>query len=97
MESDCFNLGSELVFLGVIISIVLACQLNNDDQDILANFLQAVGQNLSLINAVGESSYCMPSSAGSDSGSNSSAASMSDMQNQIDELKSMIVSMQKKN
>jgi hypothetical protein len=45
--------GEELVLIASIIAIKLSENLNNDEINILGNFLSSIGQNLNLIAARG--------------------------------------------
>ena len=56
MENVCDCTGNSIVLLSSAISIILAKDLNSDEQNLLGNFLQAVGQNLEIISS--QTSYC---------------------------------------
>jgi len=51
-ESNFFALDSEQqVLLAALLAIIISDQLNEDQLDILGNFLEALGQNILLIQA----------------------------------------------
>jgi len=67
-ESIFFSLDSEQqVLLAALLAIIVADKLNEDQLNILGNFIEAVGQNILLIQAVVSSN---PSTTESDSSSN---------------------------
>lgn len=81
-RSILFSLDSEQqVLLAALLAIIVADKLNEDQQNILGNFLEALGQNILLIQAVGSSN---PPSTKSDSSSNT----------QVQNLKNSITTLQ---
>jgi outer membrane murein-binding lipoprotein Lpp len=67
-ESILFSLDSEQqVLLASLLAIILSDKLNEDQLNILGNFVEAVGQNILLIQAIVSSD---PPSTKSDSSSN---------------------------
>lgn len=96
MDSNMTNISSEIVFLSTIIGIIIASQLTLDDQNIVGNFLQGIGQNILIINAIASSSSFQTSSNDISSSLDSSNTEISDLQNQINELRCMIKKNNKK-
>jgi hypothetical protein len=80
-ESIFFSLDSEQqVLLAALLAIILSDKLNEDQLNILGNFVESVGQNILLIQAVVSSD---PPSTTSDSSSNTQ---VQDLQKSIDML-----------
>lgn len=51
-ENDCCACaGTDLILLAALVSIILAQDLDSLQQNILGNFIQAVGQNLTILAA----------------------------------------------
>lgn len=67
-ESILFSLDSEQqVLLAALLAIIVSDKLSEDQQNILGNFLEALGQNILLIQAIVSSN---PPSTEADSSSN---------------------------
>ena len=67
-ESNLFSLDSEQqVLLAALLAIIVSDKLNEDQLNILGNFVESLGQNILLIQAVVSSN---PPSTKSDSSSN---------------------------
>lgn len=54
MKFNNFSNGVNFIIIATIISIVIAQILDDDEQNVLGNFLQSVGTNLSAIAAFDE-------------------------------------------
>jgi hypothetical protein len=90
-ESILFSLDFEQqVLLAALLAIILSDNLNEDQLSILGNFVEAVGQNLLLIQAVVSSN---PPSANSDSSSNTQ---VQNLQNSINMLQQDLETMKAK-
>lgn len=90
-ESIFFSLDSEQqVLFAALLAIILSDKLNEDQLNILGNFVEAVGQNILLIQATVSS---VPSSTQSD---NSSNTQVQDLQESIDMLQQDLETMKAK-
>ncbi len=90
-ESILFSLDSEQqVLLAALLAIILSDKLNEDQLNILGNFVEAVGQNIVLIQAIVSSN---PPSTESDS---SSITQVQDLQNSINMLQQDLETMKAK-
>jgi hypothetical protein len=90
-ESILFSLDFEQqVLLAALLAIILSDNLNEDQLSILGNFVEAVGQNLLLIQAVVSSN---PPATKSDSSSNTQ---VQDLQNSINMLQQDLETMKAK-
>lgn len=90
-EAIFFSLDSEQqVLLASLLAIILSDKLNEDQLNILGNFVEAVGQNILLIQAVVSS---VPSSTQSD---NSSDTQVQDLQESIAMLQQELETMKAK-
>jgi hypothetical protein len=90
-ESIFFSLDSEQqVLLAALLAIILSDNLNEDQLNILGNFVESVGQNILLIQAVVSSD---PPSTTSDSSSNTQ---VQDLQKSIDMLQQDLETMKAK-
>ncbi len=70
-ESIFFSLDSEQqVLLAALLAIIVSDKLNEDQLNILGNFVEAVGQNILLIQAIVSSNPPTTESEESDSSSN---------------------------
>lgn len=90
-ESIFYSLDSEQqVLLAALIAIIVSENLNENQLNILGNFVEAVGQNILLIQAVVSSN---PSTTESDS---SSTAEVQDLQESMNRLQQELASMKAK-
>jgi len=90
-ESILFSLDFEQqVLLAALLAIILSDNLNEDQLSILGNFVEAVGQNILLIQAVVSSN---PPSTNSDSSSNTQ---VQNLQNSINMLQQDLETMKAK-
>lgn len=90
-ESIFFSLDSEQqVLLAALLALILSDKLNEDQLNILGNFVESVGQNILLIQAIVSS---IPSSTQSD---NSSTSQVQDLQKSIDMLQQDLENMKAK-
>ena len=90
-ESILFSLDFEQqVLLAALLAIILSDNLNEDQLSILGNFVEAVGQNILLIQAVVSSN---PPSTKSDSSSNTQ---VQNLQNSINMLQQDLETMKAK-
>ncbi len=90
-ESILFSLDSEQqVLLAALLAIALSDRLNEDQLNILGNFVEAVGQNILLIQAVVSSN---PPATKSDS---SSTTQVQDLQESVDMLQQDLETMKAK-
>lgn len=90
-ESNFFSLDSEQqVLFAALLAIILSDKLNEDQLNILGNFVEAVGQNILLIQAIVSS---IPSSTQSD---NSSTTQVQNLQISINMLQQDLENMKAK-
>lgn len=90
-ESILFSLESEQqVLLAAFLAIIVSDNLNEDQLNILGNFVEAVGQNILLIQAIVSSN---PPSTNSDSSSNTQ---VQNLQNSINILQQDLETMKAK-
>jgi (p)ppGpp synthase/HD superfamily hydrolase len=90
-ESILFSLDSEQqVLLAALLAIIVSDNLNEDQLNILGNFVEAVGQDILLIQAVVSSD---PPSTNSDSSSNTQ---VQNLQNSINMLQQDLETMKAK-
>jgi len=54
MKLSDFNNGNNFIIFATIISILLAKMLNDEEQNLIGNFLQSVGANITTIAAFNE-------------------------------------------
>lgn len=80
----------ELATLSTIIGIMIAAKLNINQQNVIGNFLDGVGQTLFIIAAQAQNLQPQAGVQGGDNGNSNSNGSNVDLQNQIDELKKHI-------
>lgn len=80
-ESIFYSLDSEQqVLLAALIAIIVSENLNENQLNILGNFVEAVGQNILLIQAIVSSS---PSATDSDSSSNTEVENLQESMNRL--------------
>jgi prefoldin subunit 5 len=80
-ESIFYSLDSEQqVLLAALIAIIVSDKLNENQLNILGNFVEAVGQNILLIQAIVSSS---PSATDSDSSSNTEVENLQESMNRL--------------
>ncbi len=97
-ESIFYSLDSEQqVLLAALIAIIVSENLNENQLNILGNFVEAVGQNIFLIQAIVSSS---PSATDSDSSSNTEVEnlqeSMNRLQQELEAMKAKIAALEGK-
>ncbi|WP_312519097.1 DUF5320 domain-containing protein [Anaerospora sp.] len=97
-ESIFYSLDSEQqVLLAALIAIIVSENLNENQLNILGNFVEAVGQNILLIQAIVSSS---PSATDSDSSSNTEVEnlqeSMNRLQQELEAMKAKIAALEGK-
>jgi prefoldin subunit 5 len=97
-ESIFYSLDSEQqVLLAALIAIIVSDKLNENQLNILGNFVEAVGQNILLIQAIVSSS---PSATDSDSSSNTEVEnlqeSMNRLQQELEAMKAKIAALEEK-
>ncbi|MBP2637087.1 MAG: hypothetical protein H6Q72_2994 [Firmicutes bacterium] len=97
-ESILFSLDSEQqVLLAALLAIIIADKLNEDQLNVLGNFIEALGQNLLLIQAIVSSN---PPSTESDSFSNTQVQnlqkSITMLQQDIETMKAKIAALEGK-
>jgi len=97
-ESIFYSLDSEQqVLLAALIAIIMSDKLNENQLNILGNFVEAVGQNILLIQAIVSSS---PSATDSDSSSNTQVEnlqeSMNRLQQELEAMKAKIAALEGK-
>jgi len=80
----------ELATLSTIIGIMIAAKLNINQQNVVGNFLDGVGQTLFIIAAQAQNLQPQAGAQNGDNGNSNSSGSNVDLQNQIDELKKYI-------
>jgi len=80
----------ELATLATIIGIIIAAKLNINQQNLVGNFLDGVGQTIFIIAAQAQNLQPTVDNQGSDNENSNSSSSNVDLQNQIDELKEHI-------
>ncbi|MDU4961995.1 MAG: hypothetical protein E6X17_15175 [Sporomusaceae bacterium] len=98
-ESILFSLDSEQqVLLAALLAIIVSDKLNEDQLNILGNFIEALGQNILLIQAIVSSS---PPSAKSDSSSDAQVEnlqkSINMVQQNLETMKERIAALEKCN
>ena len=81
---------SELATLATIIGIIIASKYNINQQNVVGNFLDGVGQTLFIIAAQAQNLRPQSVSQGAENGNSNSNSSNKDLQKQIDELKKYI-------
>ena len=80
-ESILFSLDSEQqVLLAALLAVIVSAKLNEDQLNILGNFVEALGQNILLIQAVVSSN---PPSTESDSSSNTQVQNLQKSMNML--------------
>ncbi|MDF2930341.1 MAG: hypothetical protein K0Q75_2579 [Anaerospora sp.] len=97
-ESIFYSLESEQqVLLAALLAIIVSENLNENQLNILGNFVEAVGQNILLIQAIVSSS---PSTTDSDSSSNTEVEnlqeSMNRLQQELETMKAKIAALEGK-
>ncbi|WP_312561952.1 hypothetical protein [Anaerospora sp.] len=97
-ESIFYSLDSEQqVLLAALIAIIVSDKLNENQLNILGNFVEAVGQNILLIQAIVSSS---PSATDSDSSANTQVEnlqeSMNRLQQELEAMKDKIAALEGK-
>lgn len=97
-ESIFYSLDSEQqVLLAALLAIIVSENLNENQLNILGNFVEAVGQNILLIQAIVSSS---PSATDSDSSSNTEVEnlqeSMNRLQQELEAMKAKIAALEGK-
>lgn len=97
-ESIFYSLDSEQqVLLAALIAIIVSDKLNENQLNILGNFVEAVGQNILLIQAIVSSS---PTTTDSDSSSNTEVEnlqeSMTRLQQELETMKAKIAALEGK-
>jgi len=97
-ESIFYSLDSEQqVLLAALLAIIVSENLNENQLNILGNFVEAVGQNILLIQAIVSSN---PSSTTSDSSSNTEVEnlqeSMNRLQQELEAMKAKIAALEGK-
>jgi hypothetical protein len=80
----------ELATLSTIIGIMIAAKLNINQQNVVGNFLDGVGQTLFIIAAQAQNLQPQVGVQSGDNGNSNSSGSNVDLQKQIDELKKYI-------
>lgn len=87
---------NELAILSAVIGIIIASKYNINQQNVVGNFLDGVGQTLFIIAA--QAQNLQPASGNSDAnnGNSNSNSSNVDLQKQIDELKDYIKKFEEK-
>lgn len=85
----------ELATLATIIGIIIASKLNINQQNVVGNFLDGVGQTIFIIAAQAQNLQAQVQNPGGDNGNSNLSGSNSDnsnknLQKQIDELKEYI-------
>ena len=81
---------SELATLAAIIAIIVANKLDINGQNVVGNFIEAVGQSILLIAAQAQSIETQEQNQGKDNEKGKNNDNNKDLQKQIDELKKNI-------
>lgn len=81
---------NELATLSTIIGIIIASKYNINQQNVVGNFLDGVGQTLFIIAAQAQNIQPQTGNSSSDNETSNSNSSNMDLQKQIDELKEHI-------
>ncbi|MCB2294161.1 hypothetical protein LGK95_11600 [Clostridium algoriphilum] len=81
---------NELATLATIIGIVIASKLNINQQNLVGNFLDGVGQTIFIIAAQLQNIQPQAGNQGGDNANDNSNSINMDLQKQIDELKASI-------
>ncbi len=97
-ESNFFSLDSEQqVLLAAVLAIMIADKLNEEQQNILGNFIEALGQNILLIQAIVSSN---PPAAKPDSSTNIQGQTLQEsihvLQQELDTIKAKIAALERK-
>ena len=81
---------SQLATLATIIGIIIASKYNINQQNVVGNFLDGVGQTLFIIAAQAQNLQPQTGNGGGDNGNSNSNSGNKDLQKQTDELKKYI-------
>jgi len=81
---------SELATLATALGLIIASKFNANQQNVLGNFLEAVGQIILTIAAQAQNIQSQTSNQDGDNGKSNSSGSNLDLQKQIDELRGYI-------
>jgi hypothetical protein len=81
---------NELATLSTIIGIIIASKYNINQQNVVGNFLDGVGQTLFIIAAQAQNIQPQAGNSSTDNGNSNSNGNNVDLQKQIDELKEHI-------
>lgn len=97
-ESNFFSLDSEQqVLFAALLAILVADKLNENQQNILGNFLEALGQNILLIQAIVSSN---PPTTTSDSSSDTQVQNLQNsinrLQQDLETIKAKIAALERK-
>jgi len=81
---------SELAALATVLGLIIASKFNANQQNVIGNFLEAVGQIILTIAAQAQNIQSQAANQGGDNGKSNSSANSMDLQKQIDELREYI-------
>jgi len=81
---------NELATLATIIGIVIASKLNINQQNLVGNFLDGVGQTIFIIAAQLQNTQLQAENQGGNNGNTNSSGTNKDLQKQINELREYI-------
>ena len=80
----------ELATLATALGVIISKQLNANQQNVVGNFIEAVGQSILTIAAQIQNLQSQEGNQSGNSGSSNSNGNSDDLQKQIDELKKYI-------
>lgn len=78
---------TELATLATIVGVIVASKLSVNGQNVIGNFIEALGQTILLVAAQTQNIQSQKEAQSGENGSNSSKSDNLDLQKQINELK----------
>jgi len=81
---------NELAIFSTVIGVIIASKYNINQQNVVGNFLDGVGQTLFIIASQAQNLQPVAGNSGANNGDNNSNSSNVELQKQIDELKAYI-------
>lgn len=80
----------ELATLSTVLGVIISAKLTINGQNVVGNFIEAVGQSILLIAAQSQNLQSQSNNQGGNNGNDNTKGSNNDLQKQIDELKEHI-------